>query len=115
MNKPFTRERYKLKCKLWLVWKRGEEEGERGRFTCLLGVAVWVEPASGSLQPYEEINVKVVCYGDMCGTYEDILLFQAEGLAPLLFLVKVDVQGSPLVIWRNSMGLGIPFYIHAIR
>ena len=72
-----------------------------------VGVALWAEPENGYLQPYEEVNVKVVCYADMCGIYEDVLLLQADGLAPLPFLVKVDVKGNPLVIWRNSMGLGI--------
>lgn len=42
----------------------------------LAGLAIWVEPESGILQAYEEINVKVLCYADMCGSYSDVLLFQ---------------------------------------
>jgi hypothetical protein len=48
-----------------------------------VGLALWVEPETGWLQPYEDINVKVSCYGDMCGTYEDILLFQVRNVPVL--------------------------------
>ena len=43
------------------------------------GVALVCEPYQGELNPYEEIEVKVTLYNDMCGKFDDQMIASIVG------------------------------------
>ena len=69
------------------------------------GLAVVFTPAFGELKPHSEIPVNVTVYNNACGSFQDTLVSEIKGLPPFRFPVHVSVNGSPLVIPENQVGL----------
>lgn len=70
------------------------------------GVALYCEPSSGVLPGHSEKIVRVSCFNDICGKFEDNLCVSIQGLNDVKkFPVQVVVKGSPVVISPNQLGV----------
>eukprot|EP00903_Cladosiphon_okamuranus_P011029 g10416.t1 len=72
-----------------------------------LGAAFLVEPASGTLPPWGVATVSVTVFNDTPGRYTDKADITFSG-APMASLpIKVVVEGSPLSLKREALGLDL--------
>eukprot|EP00752_Nemacystus_decipiens_P011479 g10191.t1 len=72
-----------------------------------LGAAFLVEPASGTLPPWGVATVAVTVFNDTPGRYTDKVDITFTG-APMASLpIKVVVEGSPLSLKREALGLDL--------
>ena len=69
------------------------------------GIAVVCEPNLGKLEAYQEVEVVVTVFNDICGMYEDTLKIEIQGLDPFTFPVHINVQGSPIIVTPNQVGV----------
>lgn len=69
------------------------------------GIAVVCEPNEGSLDAYQEVEVVVTIFNDICGMYEDTLIIDIKGLEPFKFPVLINVKGSPIIVTPNQVGV----------
>ncbi|CAM9236760.1 unnamed protein product, partial [Laminaria digitata] len=70
-----------------------------------LGAAFLVEPAGGHLPPWGVVEVSITVFNDTPGRYSDKLELAFTG-APVAYLpMKVMVEGSPLSLKREALGL----------
>jgi len=69
------------------------------------GLAIVFHPNYGDLRPHEEIPVNVTIYNNACGRFEDTLISEIKGLPPFKFPIYVTINGSPLIIPENQVGL----------
>ncbi|KAJ8025227.1 Deleted in lung and esophageal cancer protein 1 [Holothuria leucospilota] len=72
------------------------------------GIAFTVEPATGILQPFETLTVKVTAFSDMWGSYSDRLVCKVSDLAPVVIPVKATVIGCPLKFQMATLKGQIP-------
>lgn len=71
------------------------------------GIALVCEPTEGNLSAHSEITVKVKIYNEISGVYDDTLCCDIKGLETKQFPVKLFIQGSPLKIPTDQVGLKI--------
>ena len=69
------------------------------------GIAIVCEPNQGKLEAYQEIEIVVTVFNDICGVYEDTLNINIDGLAPYKFPVLINVKGSPIIVTPNQVGV----------
>lgn len=69
------------------------------------GLALDVVPRSGVLVPWGVTEVRVKAYNNMAGTYNDELQAAVLGAPPAALHVKMVVQGCPLSLRRECVGL----------
>lgn len=69
------------------------------------GLAIVFHPNYGDLRPHEEIPVNVTIYNNACGRFEDTFISEIKGLPPFKFPIYVTINGSPLIIPENQVGL----------
>ncbi|XP_022081791.1 deleted in lung and esophageal cancer protein 1-like [Acanthaster planci] len=60
------------------------------------GAALVVSPASGVLEPFSELEVRVTAFSDMWGRYTDNLICKVADLPPVVIPVVMTVTGCPL-------------------
>ena len=69
------------------------------------GLAVVLNPAFGELRLHAEIPINVSIYNNACGRFEDTLTSEIKGLPLFKFPINVTINGSPLIIPENQVGL----------
>ena len=69
------------------------------------GMALVADPPSGTLMPWENRVVEVTLFNDMPGSYKDDLVVDVKGLPATRLPVLAAVQGCPLSIAKDSVGL----------
>ena len=69
------------------------------------GIAVVCDPNQGVLEAYQDIEVIVTVFNDICGTYEDFLTIDIKELTPFKVPVIINVQGSPIIVTPNQVGV----------
>lgn len=62
-------------------------------------------PHKGDLPPNSEVPVTVTLYNNVCGKFDDRVIANIEGLPPFEFPVRIGINGSPVVIPPNQVGL----------
>ncbi|XP_071812080.1 deleted in lung and esophageal cancer protein 1-like isoform X2 [Apostichopus japonicus] len=72
------------------------------------GLAFIVEPAAGTLKPFETLTVKVTLFCDMWGDYSDNLICMISDLVPMVIPVKATVIGCPLKFQMATLEGQIP-------
>jgi hypothetical protein len=53
------------------------------------------------LPPHSEIPINVTIYNNVCGKFDDRIVSEVKGLAPIEFPVSITISGSPVVIPAN--------------
>lgn len=71
------------------------------------GLALVCEPTEGNLKANSEILVTVNIYNELSGVFHDTLNCDIKGLETEKFPVKLFIQGSPLKIPTDQVGLKI--------
>lgn len=71
------------------------------------GIVFIAEPSAGELKPWEQVIVKLTCYADIPGDYNDILVCDVEGLERVNIDVSAKVNGAPLEIIKDCVGLNV--------
>lgn len=69
------------------------------------GLAIVLNPSYGELLPHAEIPIDVTIYNNACGRFEDTLISEIKGLPPFKFPIYASINGSPLIIPENQVGL----------
>lgn len=69
------------------------------------GIAVVFTPNEGVLHPHSEIPITVTLYNNACGKFDDIFRSQIKGLPTFDFPISIKIDGSPIVIPENQVGL----------
>lgn len=70
------------------------------------GIAIVCEPNSGPLNAYENVEVIVTIFNDICGIYEDQLIIDIQGIEPAFKVpVLMNVKGSPIIVTPNQVGV----------
>ncbi|CAM9445262.1 unnamed protein product, partial [Sphacelaria rigidula] len=74
-----------------------------------LGAAFLVEPATGILPPWGTIEISITAFNDTPGRYSDKLecIFTGEWAPTASMPIKMVVEGSPLVLKREALGLNL--------
>lgn len=65
------------------------------------GIAIHCDHKHGDLKPHSEIMIQITLFNEICGFYQDNLCIDIKGLDPLKIPIKIDIQGSPVVISPN--------------
>ncbi|XP_038611437.1 deleted in lung and esophageal cancer protein 1 isoform X2 [Tachyglossus aculeatus] len=60
------------------------------------GAAFWVQPAQGTLGPFEQLCVDITAYSNMWGAYSDILVCRVGDLPATVVPVRMGVVGCPI-------------------
>lgn len=71
------------------------------------GVALVCDPTEGNLSANSEITITVKIYNEISGVFDDTLCCDIKGLETKQFPVKLFIQGSPLKIPTDQVGLKI--------
>lgn len=71
------------------------------------GIALVCEPTEGNLSANSEVTITVKVYNEISGVYDDTLSCDIKGLETKQFPVKMFIQGSPLKIPTDQVGLKI--------
>ncbi|GBG30103.1 Deleted in lung and esophageal cancer protein 1, partial [Hondaea fermentalgiana] len=69
------------------------------------GVAFLALPKTGMLRPWQAVIIDVYCFNNMPGRYRSELHCLVDGLNPSVAPIKASVQGSPLCLASNTVGL----------
>ena len=72
-----------------------------------MGLALVCEPTEGNLKANSEVIVTVKIYNELSGVFLDTLNCDIKGLETEKFPVKLFIQGSPLKIPTDQVGLNI--------
>ena len=62
-------------------------------------------PQKGELQPNAEVPVTVTIYNNVCGKFDDNICSKVKGLPEMVFPIRINISGSPVVIPPNQVGL----------
>ena len=57
-----------------------------------------MSPGERHLDPFGWACIRVSCIADMPGAYDDVLVIEMDGAAPIRVPLKVNVVGTPLDI-----------------
>lgn len=86
-----------------------KEEKMRGILRTGQGVAFAFEPASGAIEPWDVVEIKVHVFTGMCGRYQDeAVLKLGDGVATApeqRIRLRAGVLGSPLRISHDTVGM----------
>lgn len=66
-----------------------------------MGIAILCEPYRGNLPAYGEVHVKISCFNDICGLFDDKLCCEIKGMPIKKFDISIEVKGTPLIIKPN--------------
>lgn len=69
------------------------------------GIALVFNPHIGELPPHSEVPITVTIYNNVCGKFDDKIVSEIKGLPPVEFPVSIAINGSPIVIPSNQVGL----------
>ncbi|XP_053467700.1 deleted in lung and esophageal cancer protein 1 [Ictalurus furcatus] len=72
------------------------EDFVRGLLAHGKGVAFFVEPAKGTLGPFETVTINITAHSNMWGDYEDHLVCKVGDLEPTLIPMRISVKGCPI-------------------
>ncbi|XP_028933469.2 deleted in lung and esophageal cancer protein 1 isoform X2 [Ornithorhynchus anatinus] len=70
------------------------------------GAAFWVQPAQGTLGPFQQLCVDVTAYSNMWGSYSDILFCRVGDLPATVVPVRMGVVGCPISLQMVGPQLG---------
>ena len=86
--------------------KRAKREAE-AYLTNGKGVALVCRPREGVIRPNSSIEVIVMIFNELAGSFKDTLVSEVKGLEPQNFPVELYIKGSPLIIPSDQVGLNI--------
>ena len=69
------------------------------------GIAIVFNPHMGDLPPNSEVPITITIYNNVCGKFDDRLFANVKGLPPVEFPCRIAINGSPIVIPPNQVGL----------
>lgn len=69
------------------------------------GIAIVFHPHEGDLPANSEVPITVTIYNNVCGKFDDRLFANVTGLPPVEFPCRININGSPIVIPPNQVGL----------
>eukprot|EP01135_Chromosphaera_perkinsii_P004913 Nk52_evm18s304 gene=Nk52_evmTU18s304 len=75
---------------------RGKLGKEKALLARRLGVAFDIDRSEGFLNPFGVTEIKVTCYSDMWGVYNDRLMCEIEEIDPVYIPITVSTVGCPI-------------------
>lgn len=86
--------------------KRAKREAE-GYLETGKGVALVCKPKEGTIKPNDSIEITVMIFNELAGSFKDTLISEIRGLEPSKFPVELFIKGTPLKIKTDQVGLNI--------
>merc|ERR1711871_1675281 len=88
--------------------KQSDKKRRAGLLANNLGMALSLEPVTGTIEPWGTATIVVSCVNNMYGKYRDNLHISLSGMEPAVTVpIKVSVTGSPLFLQPNTKGLRV--------
>jgi hypothetical protein len=62
-------------------------------------------PHEAQLPANSEVPITVTIYNNVCGKFDDKIVCNVKGLPAVSFPVRININGSPILIPLNQVGL----------